>query len=154
MRVLLFFLLVPLLALSQIKGKVVKVKDGDTVVILDQDLKEHTIRVADIDCPEYTQPYSVVAKKFTSNEIYFREVEVISKGQDRYGRIIGFIQYGDGLDLSSELLKNGFAWHYKRYSKDKDLAALEMMARKGKLGLWQDKSPVPPWDWRAKKNRK
>ena len=151
LTITLFLFLAPILTFAQIKVKVVKVKDGDTVVILDKDLKEHTIRVADIDCPEYAQPYSRVAKEFTSDEIYFREVEIISKGQDRYGRTIGFIHYGNGLDLSKELLKNGYAWHYKRYSKDKDLAALEAIAREHKLGLWKDKSPVPPWEWRRKK---
>ncbi len=139
-----------MLCIAQIQGKVVKVKDGDTVVVLDKNLREHTIRIADIDCPEYAQPFSKQAKKFTSDAIYFREVEVISKGQDRYGRTIAFIHYGDGLDLSQELLKNGYAWHYRKYSKDKDLAALEVHARNQKLGLWKDKSPVPPWEWRRK----
>jgi endonuclease YncB( thermonuclease family) len=134
------------MAFGQITGKVVNVKDGDTVVVLDQDMKEHTIRVADIDCPEYAQPFSRVAKEFTSDEIYFQEVEVIGKGQDRYGRTIGFIRYGDGLDLSKELLRHGYAWHYKRYSKDKELASLEMDARKKNQGLWVDKTPVPPWE--------
>ncbi|WP_421805750.1 thermonuclease family protein [Flagellimonas sp.] len=150
MRLFLIFLWVPFLCLAQIKGKVVKVKDGDTVVVLDQNLKEHTIRVADIDCPEYKQPFSRVAKEFTSDAIYFQEVEVVSKGQDRYGRTIGFILYGDGLNLSHELLKNGYAWHYKRYSTDKDMEALEEFARQKKLGLWVDAAPIPPWEWRSK----
>lgn len=148
MRFLILLLLAPMLCLAQIKGKVVKVKDGDTVVVLDQNLKEHTIRVADIDCPEYKQPFSRVAKEFTSDAVYFQEVEIISKGQDRYGRTIGYVRYGNGLDLSEELLKNGYAWQYKLYSQDKDLAALEAFAKEGKLGLWADKSPIPPWEWR------
>ncbi|AWX44795.1 Micrococcal nuclease [Flagellimonas maritima] len=148
MRNLIFFLLAPMLVFAQIEGKVVKVKDGDTVVVLDQDKRTHTIRVADIDCPEYAQPYSKVAKKFTSDEIYFKEVMVISKGKDRYGRTIGFIRYGEGKDLSRELLKCGYAWHYKKYSKDKSLADIEVEAKERGLGLWQDTAPVPPWEWR------
>lgn len=134
------------LAFGQITGKVVKIKDGDTVVVLDKDNTEHTIRVADIDCPEYKQPFSRVAKEFTSNQVYFQVVEVISKGHDRYGRTIGYIRYGDGLDLSKELLRHGYAWHYKRYSQDKELATLEGDARKARLGLWVDNAPVPPWE--------
>lgn len=148
MKVLILLLLVPLLAISQLKGKVVKIKDGDTVVVLDSTNTMHTIRVADIDCPEYAQPFSQVAKQFTSDEIYLQQVEVKSKGKDRYGRTIGFIIYGDQKNLSEELLKNGLAWHYKHFSKDEHLANLESKAKRLELGLWKDKTPIPPWEWR------
>jgi len=40
------------------------------------------------------------------------------------------------------------AWHYKQYSKDRELASAEVVARKERLSLWADKSPVAPWEWR------
>ena len=40
------------------------------------------------------------------------------------------------------------AWHYKQYSKDRELASAEVVARKERLSLWDDKSPVAPWEWR------
>ena len=40
------------------------------------------------------------------------------------------------------------AWHYKQYSKDQELASAEVEARKKRLGLWAEKSPIAPWEWR------
>lgn len=128
-------------------GQVIKIKDGDTVVILDDDNVPHTIRVADIDCPEQGQPFSSKAKLFVSNEIFGKHVEIKSKGKDRYGRIIGFVLY-DGKNLSLELLKNGLAWHYSYFSDNKHMANLERLARKNKIGLWIDEHPINPYQWR------
>src|SRR5262249_46081468 len=67
--------------------------------------------------------------------------------RDRYKRIIGRVYFGDR-DISLEMVKDGFAWHYKRYSKEAALADAEKDARKAGKGLWADKDPVAPWDWR------
>ena len=48
----------------------------------------------------------------------------------------------DNKYLSSELVRNGMAWHYKRYSKSKELADLEIKAREEKIGLWSDPSSI------------
>ena len=128
-------------------GKVVKIKDGDTVVILDTDFKQHTIRVADIDCPEKGQPFGKAAKQFTSNEIFGKEVVIDVKNTDKYGRTVGYILY-DTKNLSLELLKKGLAWHYKYYSNDISMSKLENEAKKNKIGLWAGMNPVNPHDWR------
>jgi endonuclease YncB( thermonuclease family) len=53
------------------------------------------------------------------------------------------------------MVADGLAWHYVRYSKDARLAAAEREARAAGEGLWADKAPVPPWEWRAsEKGRK
>ena len=78
--------------------------------------------------------------------------EVDSVGKDRYGRTIAWI-YVNGVSLNKELLKAGLAWHYKRYSKDRDLAILEAEARAKKIGLWSDPNPIPPWEWRRIRRR-
>ena len=54
----------------------------------------------------------------------------------------------DGRDVSAEMLKVGMAWHYKQYSKDEEYAELENTARQQKIGLWADKNPVVPWEYR------
>ncbi len=53
MKYFLFLLFIPVFVWGQIKGKVIRVKDGDTIVVLDSLFNQHTIRIADIDCPEY-----------------------------------------------------------------------------------------------------
>ena len=32
--------------------------------------------------------------------------------------------------------------------KDRELASAEVEARKKRIGLWSEKSPVAPWEWR------
>lgn len=148
------FILIFNLSFSQvITGRVVKVKDGDTIVILDESYKEHTIRVADIDCPEKSQAYGKKAKWFVSDQIFNKTVKVDVKNIDRYGRNIGNVFYDDK-NLSVELLKKGLAWHYKKYSKNKFYQSLEDKARKEKKGLFKDPNAVYPPEYRKRKRKK
>jgi len=146
-KIFVLFLLTPFLLISQIKGKVIKIKDGDTIVVLDNNNMQHTIRVADIDCPEKRQAFGKKAKWFVSDEIFGKIVFIKIKGIDRYKRTIGYVLYKNK-NLSEELLKNGLAWHYKKYSKSKKLQDLENYAKKNKRGLWLDKNPIAPWNYR------
>ena len=143
------FLFLPFFIAAQITGKVIKVKDGDTIVVLDADKKQHTIRVADIDCPEKKQPFGSKAKWFVSDLIFSKEVYIKRKSIDRYGRIVGYVLFDDK-DLSAELLKNGLAWHYVRYSDSKIYEELEKIARSKKIGIWSHSDFIAPWFWREK----
>ncbi len=67
---------------------------------------------------------------------------------DRYGRVLADIE-ADGQGVSKQMVADGMAWHYTRYSKDAGLAAAEREARAARRGLSADKAPVPPWEWRA-----
>ncbi len=69
---------------------------------------------------------------------------------DRYGRIVGRV-YVDGIDVNRELVAQGFAWVYRKYSDDAELLELEAQARGKGLGLWTDPNPIPPWDWRRER---
>ena len=146
-KILFFLLLISFIDVFSQMGKVINIKDGDTVVILGENFKKYTVRVADIDCPEKKQPFGKKAKQFTSKEILGKTVEVKIKNFDKYGRTVGYILY-ENKNLSLELLKNGLAWHYKYYSKDKEMAFLENEAKKNKLGLWSHKKPINPYYWR------
>lgn len=62
---------------------------------------------------------------------------------------MGVVTVG-GKNLNQELVRAGMAWHYVRYApKDKTLAKLEADARAALRGLWVDKAPIPPWDYRS-----
>lgn len=130
--------------------KVVGVKDGDTVVLL-RNGKEETIRLYGVDTPEKAQAYGQKARQFTSDMVFGKYVRLITHNKDRYGRTVGTIILPDGRSLNEELIKNGFAWHYKAYSNDVNLANAEADARRFKRGLWQDANPVAPWDYRKNK---
>lgn len=130
-------------------GKVVKIKDGDTIVVLDSLNIQTTIRLAEVDCPESSQPFGKNAKVFTTDEVAMKNVTYKIVTIDRYGRTVAKVFY-NGKYLSEEIIKNGYGWHYKRYSNSKKLAALEELAHENKKGLWMDNRAIAPWDWRKK----
>lgn len=133
---------------SSFMGKVVAVLDGDTIEVLTDDKQTIRIRLSNIDCPEKSQAFGMKAKQFTASLCFSKTVKVVSFGQDRYGRTLANIVLTDGSILNEELLKSGFAWHYKRFSKDESLDLLEANARAKKLGLWAGVNPISPWEFR------
>ena len=76
-----------------------------------------------------------------------QEVVVEWTKKDQYGRILGEVRLGKR-HINLELVQDGLAWHYKQYSKSKELAEAEDAARKAKKRLWADKESTPPWDFR------
>lgn len=147
-------LLFPIILFSQNKSyKVIGVKDGDTVEIL-MDGKPQVVRLSHIDCPEKKQPFGNNAKQFASDLCFGKKIK-LSTGwkKDRNKRLLAEIILSNGKNLNKELVKNGFAWHYKKYSKDNSYDDLEKQARKQKLGLWNDKSPTAPWEWRKSRKK-
>ena len=78
---------------------------------------------------------------------------MISDGKkDRNGRIIGEI-FCNQRCLNKDLVKNGLAWHFKKYSKDTSLAQLEIIAKNNHRGLWKDVDPQAPWEYRKLKRQ-
>jgi len=143
------------LSFSQpLTDKVVAITDGDTFKMLTADSTLVKVRLANIDCPEKKQPFSAKAKEFTSDAIFGKSVTINVVKSDRYNRYISNVTYNDTLSLCHELVKNGYAWHFVKYSKDSTLQALEEEARKDKKGLWQDPNAIAPWEWRSRKKKK
>ena len=150
-RLISFFLFISLTTFSQttFTAKVVGIKDGDTVVVLDSLNNQTTLRLAEVDCPEKNQPFGTKAKQYTSDQIYLKTIKYVVTDTDRYGRSIAMIYYDtDNKYLSAEIIKAGMGWHYKRYSTSKELALLEENAKKNKIGLWVDNNPIEPSVWR------
>lgn len=133
-----------------IYGKVVGITDGDTITVLDKDNVQYKIRLAEIDTPEKKQAYGTKAKQILSDKIFGKEIEIEWDTQDRYKRIIGFV-FLDSRNINHEMVREGYAWHYKQYSKSKELDGIQLHAQSQRLGLWQDKNPIPPWEFRSKK---
>lgn len=128
--------------------KVIGVRDGDTIDIITIEKFTITIRLDGIDCPEKKQAFGEKAKQFTSDFSFGKYVRIKNNGKDGYGRVIGEVFNDKGVSLNKSLLKQGLAWHYKQYSKSTELAQLENEARKLKKGLWIDKNPISPWEFR------
>ena len=143
MKILTLILLLPL-SLFAFSAKVIKISDGDTITVLSG--KEQTkIRLYGIDAPEKKQDYGQKSKQFLANLIAGEVVEVDERGKDRYKRTLGIIHY-KGQDINAQMVLNGYAWAYEKYSRM--YADQEKLARENKLGLWQSSNPAPPWEWR------
>jgi len=125
-----------------------KIVDGDTIV-----LNGEKIRFSGIDTPELKQTCidedkevfcGVLAKMLLVKKIGNETPECISEGKDVYKRTLAecFI---NGESLSSFLVRSGYAFAYRKYSKK--FVEDEEFARTNKLGLWSMKFQYP-WDFR------
>ncbi len=141
---------------ATLQGKVVGVADGDTITVLDATNTKHKIRLQGIDAPEKAQAFGQKSKQSLSQMVYNKQVTVEYQKKDKYGRTLGKVLH-NGTDVCLEQIKLGMAWHYKQYASDqpKEDRALydqtEQDARAKKAGLWIDKAPTPPWEFRRQK---
>ncbi len=134
---------------AEYTGRVVGVTDGDTVTVLDGELRQHKIRLADIDAPEKGQPFGTRARAELGELVFGKEVTVRSATKDRYGREIASLYLGDQRkSVNLLMVEKGMAWWYTQYSRDTAFQAAEREAKSGRTGLWADRDPVPPWEWR------
>ncbi|NOU36265.1 MAG: thermonuclease family protein [Kiritimatiellaceae bacterium] len=129
-------------------AKVVGISDGDTCTVLTADNQQVKIRLAGIDTPEKSQAFGTKAKQALSDKVFGQTVEVKEQSKDRYGRTVADLYLGARW-INLEMVAEGWAWHYKAYSKDSRLSDAEQAARSRSLGLWADKAPQPPWEFRA-----
>ena len=129
---------------------VVGVADGDTVTVLDPARRTRIkVRLTEIDTPERGQPWGSRARQALADKVFRRQVRVASQGEDRYGRTLARLYVGDR-DINREMVREGHAWVYRRYSSDAWLLEDERAAQEGRRGLWSlpEAGRVPPWEWR------
>jgi endonuclease YncB( thermonuclease family) len=146
--------LTSVLCADEFAARVVSITDGDTLVVL-RDKQQVRIRLHGIDSPERAQPYGTRARQFTGELAHQRDVTVVVRDYDRYGRVVAEIILPDGRNLNYEIVRAGFAWWYRQYARgDETLERLEREARDARRGLWADSAPVPPWQWRKEHRAK
>lgn len=133
------------------RGKIIRVVDGDTVMVLNNEGGISRIRLYGVDAPESAQKGGADATRFAEALASFKEVEVLVQDTDQYGRSVALVRLPNGKLLNEELIRSGHAWVYRAYCTQPiclTWLALEKEAKDQRLGLWQDKKPVPPWQWR------
>jgi len=143
----LFFLLSLAVQADTLEGNVVKIADGDTLTLLTSTNQQVKIRLTGIDTPEKRQPFGKRAKQALAKLAFQKQVLVEVETKDRYGRTVGVV-FVDGQNVNAELVRQGMAWVYRKYTSDKRLYTLESEAKQAKRGLWLDENPIPPWEWR------
>jgi endonuclease YncB( thermonuclease family) len=128
--------------------RIVSVHDGDTLRALDEGNVERKVRLVGIDAPELGQAFGRVSRDRLRELALRQRVVVELHDRDRYGRELATVVI-DGASINRQMVAEGMAWHFTRYSADADLAAAEAAARAARIGLWSDAAPVAPWQWRA-----
>ena len=130
-----------------IVGKVAGISDGDSFKIVTVSNRTMKVRLHGIDAPELAQPFGRQAKSALASKILGLQVAVKVVETDEHGRIVGDVYLG-GRWMNLEMVAEGWAWHFKRFSRSEELANAEEKARAKGLGLWKDKHPTPPWEFR------
>jgi len=138
---------------------VMKVKDGDTVVIApDGGGAFYTCRLYGIDAPETPkrgkpgQPYGEEATKYLKRLVLGQSVEVTKTGEKTYNREVCILTK-DGVNINLEMVRQGYAWAYRRYLRRpyaSEYIEAEEEARAHRLGIWKQANPQPPWEFRRR----
>ncbi|EBM9948428.1 thermonuclease family protein [Salmonella enterica subsp. enterica serovar Give] len=136
---------------AEIQGKVIRVLDGDTIEVL-QEQQPVRVRLLNIDAPEKKQPFGRWSTNQLKSLLAGQSVTVSYTQTDRYGRVLGRVVTANGTEANRQQVLKGAAWVYDKYNTDNSLPALQREAQTQKRGLWADSQPVPPWEWRHKKN--
>lgn len=132
-----------------IVGLVVAIADGDTLTVLNEDLQQVKVRLAEIDAPEKRQAFGTRSRQSLGELCHEKRAEVRVIDVDRYKRVVGRVSCA-GVDANATQVRRGMAWVYDRSAKDKTLYQLQDEARGSGRGLWADRNPIAPWDWRKR----
>ena len=138
------------LTYNDVRSYEIKIIDGDTI-----NLNGEKIRFIGIDTPELKQTCNknnevilcgVEAKKLLIEKIGNNKVMCKKEGTDQYKRTLAECFVND-ISLSSYLVRNGYAFAYRKYSKK--YVEDEDYAKKNNLGMWSMKFEYP-WNYRKK----
>ena len=131
-----------------------RVIDGDTIAI-----GNVRVRLEGIDAPEQEQTCGKAwfgtwkcgheATQHLVRLVRDRTVQCDSSGTDAYGRMLA-VCVTEGLNINADMVRNGLAWAFIKYSQR--YVEIEAEARAAKLGIWQG-TAVPAWQWRAERWR-
>ena len=156
--ILYLFLFINISHADEYKGTVLKVIDGDTILVLTSTNKRNKVRLSYIDAPETkpVQKYGKSSKIFLEKIILNQNIIINTEENDRYGRQLGEVYlytHDKRVFINAKMIKSGNAWVYIKYRSNTYLLNLEEHARTNKLGLWAHPPFIEPWVFR-KKNKK
>lgn len=126
--------------------KVVGISDGDTLTCLSQQNTPLKIRLLYIDAPESAQPFGQKSKQLLAKLAFKKQLKVVMIGYDKYQRILATLFDEQGMNINLKMVEEGLAWAYK--NAPKAYFDQQHQAAAKKIGLWQDKNPMNPADWR------
>ena len=144
-----------------------RVIDGDTVLVtlgrkpwlFFLGPKKDRIRLYGIDAPESSQKGGTESTKYLRKIIgKTRKIALEPVATDQYGRTVGLIYDPTKSRENSynyQMVKAGQAHCYMVGAQDKNrYQEAEISARLNGHGLWKEKTPEKPWDYRKKEKSK
>lgn len=150
-------------SIRMFEGTVTKVIDGNVLHITDSSGTKLTVRLYGIDAPEADvtdsktgklrkqgQPFGANAYEALFTMVINKPVRVKAMALDQFKRTVAIVICNDR-DINKEMLSFGWAWAYRRYLDSPyatEYIRLEEKARKERRGLWQQRKPQPPWEFR------
>jgi endonuclease YncB( thermonuclease family)/thiol-disulfide isomerase/thioredoxin len=146
----LLFSAVPANALV-LRGTVSEVRDGQSIVIT-YGGRKLTVILQGVDAPELKQEFGNVAQQHLASLILDKGVEV-DFNQLQGDHVVGKV-FCNQLDIGLQVIRDGAAWYDKTSGygltevERGGYAEAEQAARNERRGIWQDGSPMPPWEWR------
>ena len=137
---------------ATIRGKVVKVVDGDSITVLDADHKQHRIRIIGIAAPEKKQPFWERSRESMVRMVAGKDVSAECHKIDRYSRQVCKVWVqpsdcptcGKTLDVGHAQIIVGLALWYRQDANEQSAEdrgryeSAEQEARLRKTGLWKD----------------
>ena len=102
-------------------NKVIKVIDGDTIVI-EIENKHETVRLIGIDAPETVDPRKTIqcfgkeasnkAKEMLNNKSVFLEADSTQGERDKYQRLLRYVFLQDRTNFNKLMIEQGYAHEY------------------------------------------
>jgi micrococcal nuclease len=134
-----------------LRGLVVEVNSGRALTMINMG-KQIKVIVEAAETPEEGQPYSDLARQHLATLVLNKEVGVEYTGLGDGNVLVGRV-FLEKMDVGKQMIRDGVAWYDHSYETDlgtesQSYAASEQAARDERRGIWQDPSPVAPWDWR------
>jgi len=116
----------------------VRVSDGDTVVVTTVDGDELTVRLAAVNAPDRGECHADESLDFLEEILLGGEIEMVRTGTDQFGRTLAHL-YADGSHVNHELVALGMALVVTTDPEDGlagGLLSAEEEAFSSRLGLW------------------
>jgi endonuclease YncB( thermonuclease family) len=138
-----------------------EITDGDSIKINGIAIRLHGIDAAEMSqtctaapsatrfrvAPPDTWNCGLEARRALARLIGHAEVSCVETTIDRYGRTVARCRAGE-TDLNAEMVRQGQAWAFVKYSTD--YVEIEKEARAARRGIWQADTQTA-WDYRAGK---
>jgi len=148
-------------AIYLFEGEVVRVVDGDTIMVKLPDQSTERIRLLGIDTPEmdaskngareygtlsrdHLAEWAQNAKDFTT-EFLLHDTVIISYDpaagkRDRYDRVLGYVTLDDGTDFNLLLIEEGYARVYtaETFERKQEYMTAFTIAQEYEIGMWKE----------------